>query len=196
MLIAVCVLLAVLLLVGIWVLVTYNGFIRLRNLVEEAWKQVDVELQRRHDLIPNLIETASAAARFERGTLDAVISARNGAHAAAVNPQAGVAVQAAAEQQLSGALGRFFAVAESYPQLQSIQNFVSLQSELANTEDRIAAGRRFYNGNVRELNTKVESAPSNLIAGMFGFARAEYFEIDDPAARAPIDMRGRFDSLG
>lgn len=180
--------------IGLWMLVTYNGFVRLRNLVQEAWKQVDVELQRRHDLIPNLIETASAAAQFERGTLQSVTEARNAAHAAAAG-NAGVAAQSQAEQQLSGALGRFFAVAESYPQLQSIQNFVSLQQELANTEDRIAAGRRFYNGNVRALNTMVQSVPSNIVAKQFGFTQADYFELEDPAARQPIDMRGAFDRL-
>lgn len=126
------------LIIGLWLLTTYNGFVRIRNLVQEAWKQIDVELQRRHDLIPNLIETASAAAQFERDTLQQVTAARNVARDAAATHQ-GVAAQSQAEQQLSGALGRFFAVAESYPQLQSIQNFVALQRELANTEDRIAA---------------------------------------------------------
>lgn len=182
------------LVLGLWLLVTYNGFVRLRNLVQEAWRQIDVELQRRHDLIPNLIETASAAAQFERDTLQSVTNARNAAQQAAAAQQ-GVAAQSHAEQQLSGALGRFFAVAESYPQLQSIQNFVSLQAELANTEDRIAAGRRFYNGNVRALNTKVQTVPSNLVAGWFGIAQAEYFELDDPEARRPIQMRGAFDGL-
>ncbi|MUM19149.1 LemA family protein [Mycobacterium sp. CBMA271] len=182
------------LIVGLWLLTTYNGFVRIRNLVQEAWKQIDVELQRRHDLIPNLIETASAAAQFERDTLQQVTSARNLARDAAATHQ-GVAAQAQAEQQLTGALGRFFAIAESYPQLQSIQNFVALQTELSNTEDRIAAGRRFYNGNVRALNTKVQTVPSNLVAGWFGFTEAEYFELDDPEARKVPNIRGAFDRL-
>lgn len=182
------------LIIGLWLLTTYNGFVRIRNLVQEAWKQIDVELQRRYDLIPNLIETASAAAQFERDTLQQVTAARNVARDAAATHQ-GVAAQSQAEQQLSGALGRFFAVAESYPQLQSIQNFVALQRELANTEDRIAAGRRFYNGNVRALNTKVQTVPSNLVARWFGFTEAEYFELDDPQARNVPTMRGAFDRL-
>lgn len=182
------------LIIGLWLLATYNGFVRIRNLVQEAWKQIEVELQRRHDLIPNLIETASAAAQFERDTLQQVTAARNLARDAATTHQ-GVAAQAQAEQQLSGALGRFFAIAESYPQLQSIQNFVALQGELANTEDRIAAGRRFYNGNVRALNTKVQTVPSNIVAKWFGFTETEYFELDDPAARQVPNIRGAFDRL-
>lgn len=182
------------LIIGLWLLTTYNGFVRIRNLVQEAWKQIDVELQRRHDLIPNLIETASAAAQFERDTLQQVTAARNLARDAAATHR-GVAAQAQAEQQLSGALGRFFAIAESYPQLRSIQNFVALQGELANTEDRIAAGRRFYNGNVRALNTKVQTVPSNIVAKWFGFTEAEYFELDDPAARQVPNVRGAFDRL-
>lgn len=182
------------LIIGLWLLATYNGFVRIRNLVQEAWKQIEVELQRRHDLIPNLIETASAAAQFERDTLQRVTAARNLARDAATTHQ-GVAAQAQAEQQLSGALGRFFAIAESYPQLQSIQNFVALQGELANTEDRIAAGRRFYNGNVRALNTKVQTVPSNIVAKWFGFTETEYFELDDPAARQVPNIRGAFDRL-
>ncbi|AKC40758.1 LemA family protein [Mycolicibacterium phlei] len=180
--------------IGLWLMTTYNGFVRIRNLVQEAWKQIDVELQRRHDLIPNLIETASAAAQFERDTLQQVTAARNLARDAAATHQ-GVTAQAQAEQQLSGALGRFFAIAESYPQLQSIQNFVALQNELANTEDRIAAGRRFYNGNVRALNTKVQTVPSNIVAKWFGFTAADYFELDDPEARKVPNIRGAFDRL-
>ncbi|MBF9318364.1 LemA family protein [Mycobacteroides chelonae] len=180
--------------IGLWLLTTYNGFVRIRNLVQEAWKQIDVELQRRHDLIPNLVEVASTTAQFERDTLQQVTAARNLARDAAATHQ-GVTAQAQAEQQLSGALGRFFAIAESYPQLQSIQNFVALQGELANTEDRIAAGRRFYNGNVRALNTKVQTVPSNIVAKWFGFTAADYFELDDPAARKVPNIRGAFDRL-
>lgn len=193
--VAALVIVGVLVLVGFALVTMYNGLVKLRNLVQESWKQIDVELQRRHDLIPNLIETASAAAQFERSTLEAVVQARNSAMATAQSRSTGVADQSKAEQNLTGALGRFMAVAESYPQLQSIQSFVALQQELADTEDRIAAGRRFYNGNVRALNTKIETVPTNLIANQFGFTKAEYFELDDPAARRPVDMRGAFDGL-
>lgn len=162
-----------------WAIATYNGFVRLRNLVQEAWRQIDVELQRRHDLIPNLVETVKGYAAHERAVFDEVTRAR----ALASGPASGPAEQAAHENVLTQAIGRLFAVAEAYPQLRASENFQQLQSELTNTEDRIAAGRRFYNANVRELNTKVESFPSNLIANMFSFSRAEYFETEDPAVR-------------
>lgn len=164
----------------IWGVVTYNGFVRLRNLVQEAWRQIDVELHRRHDLIPNLVETVKGYAAHERAVFDEVTTAR----AAAATPGSSPAQQAVQENQLTAALGRLFAVAEAYPQLRAAENFLALQAELTNTEDRIAAGRRFYNANVRQLNTKVETFPSNVIAGWFHFTRAEYFEAEDPAVRA------------
>ncbi len=172
----------------IWGVATYNGFVRLRNLVQEAWRQIDVELHRRHDLIPNLVETVKGYAAHERAVFDEVTTAR----AAAAAPGSGPAQQAAQENQLTAALGRLFAVAEAYPQLRAAENFVALQAELTNTEDRIAAGRRFYNANVRQLNTKVETFPPNIIARWFGFSRAEYFETEDPAVRAvpTIDFGG------
>lgn len=177
------VIVVVLLGVLIWAVSTYNGFVRLRNLVQEAWRQIDVELHRRHDLIPNLIETVKGYAAHERGVFEAVTMAR----AAAAQPGATPGEQAGQENDLTQALGRLFAVAEAYPQLRASENFLALQQELTNTEDRIAAGRRFYNANVRELNTKVESFPSNVIAGMFHFVRAEYFEVTDPVMRtAPV----------
>src|SRR5690554_4122169 len=163
-----------------WAIATYNGFVRLRNLVQEAWRQIDVELQRRHDLIPNLVETVKGYAAHERAVFDEVTRAR----ALASGPASGPAEQAAHENVLTQAIGRLFAVAEAYPQLRASENFQQLQSELTNTEDRIAAGRRFYNANVRELNTKVETFPPNLIAKMFDFTQAEYFEAEDPAVRA------------
>ncbi len=163
-----------------WAVSSYNALIRLRNMVEEAWRQIDVELTRRHDLIPNLVETVKGYASHEKETLDAVIRARN----AAVSPGAGPAQQAAEEGALSSALGRLFALSEAYPDLKANQNFLSLQGELSQTEDRIAAGRRFYNANVRALNTKVESVPSNIVAGFAKVTKAEYFEADDPAVRA------------
>lgn len=178
--IALLVIVALVVIVGIWVIATYNGFVRLRNLVQEAWRQIDVELHRRHDLIPNLIESVKGYAAHERQVFDEVTRARSAAVGGASNP----AVQAQQENALTQALGRLFAVAEAYPVLRASENFQQLQAELTNTEDRIAAGRRFYNANVRTLNTKVESFPSNVIAGMFSFTRAEYFETEDPAVRA------------
>lgn len=178
-LIVMIVVLAVLVILGLWAAGVYNGLVRLRNLVQEAWRQIDVELKRRHDLIPNLVETVKGYASHERDTLDAVVAAR----AAAVTPNTSVQEQAVAEGALSASLGRLFAVAEAYPNLKANQNFLALQTELTETEDRVAAGRRFYNANVRELNTRVESFPSNLFAGAFHFRRADYFEITDATQR-------------
>ena len=168
----------------IWGVATYNGFVRLRNLVQEAWRQIDVELHRRHDLIPNLVESVKGYAAHERGVFDEVARAR----AAAAGPASGPAEQAAQENQLTQALGRLFAVAEAYPVLRASENFQQLQAELTNTEDRIAAGRRFYNANVRELNTKVETFPPNIIANMFHIERAEYFEVEEPSVRAAPEV--------
>lgn len=164
---------------AIWAIAQYNGLVRLRNLVQEAWRQIDVELQRRHDLIPNLVETVKGYAKHEASTFEAVTQAR----AAAAAPGSTPAEQAQQENILTQALGRLFAVAEAYPQLMANQNFLQLQTELTNTEDRVAAGRRFYNANVRTLNTKIETFPTMIIAKMFGFTQAEYFETEDPAAR-------------
>jgi LemA protein len=173
------VLLVVLVVVVLWAIAQYNGLVRLRNLVQEAWRQIDVELQRRHDLIPNLVETVKGYAKHERETLEAVTQAR----AAAATPGSSPAEQAAQENILTQALGRLFALAEAYPDLKANQNFLQLQQELTNTEDRVAAGRRFYNANVRTLNIKIETFPTLLIAKLFGFTQAEYFEVEEPAAR-------------
>jgi LemA protein len=178
--IAIVVIVALLVIVLLWGVAIYNGLVRLRNLVQEAWRQIDVELTRRHDLIPNLVESVKGYAAHERGVFDEVTQARAAASSGGQSP----AQQAATENQLTQALGHLFAVAENYPVLRASENFQQLQAELTNTEDRIAAGRRFYNANVRELNTKVESFPSNVVAGMFHFVRAEYFETEDPAVRA------------
>jgi LemA protein len=169
------------LLVVLWGVFTYNGLVRLRNQVQEAWRQIDVELTRRHDLIPNLVETVKGYASHERETLDAVVRAR----AAATAPGATVAQQAQQEGELSQALGRLMAISEAYPDLKANQNFMALQAELGSTEDRIASGRRFYNANVRELNTKIESVPSNIIAGMGNFKQADYFEAQGQVRSAP-----------
>jgi len=173
------IIIAVVAIFAIWAVAQYNGLVKLRNLVQEAWKQIDVELQRRHDLIPNLVETVKGYAAHEKGTFEEVTNAR----AAASTPGSSPAVQAAQENVLTQALGKLFAVVENYPELKANVNFQQLQAELTNTEDRIAAGRRFYNANVRTLNTKIETFPTNIVAGMFGFKQAEYFETADDAAR-------------
>lgn len=177
--IALFVLLGLVVILALWVIALYNALVRLRNLVQESWKQIDVELQRRHDLIPNLVETVKGYAKHEKETFENVTQAR----AAAAAPGSSPAEQAAQENVLTQALGRLFAVAEAYPTLKADVNFQQLQQELTNTEDRIAAGRRFYNANVREFNTKIEVFPSNIVAGMFSFTKAEYFETDTPEAR-------------
>ena len=171
---------ALVLLGGLAFVVSYNRFVRQRNLVQESWRQVDVELHRRHDLIPNLVEAVRTYANHERQVFEDVSRLRN----AAVSGGSDLTSRAEHESQLSGALRQLFAVSEAYPQLRSDAAFVSLQRQLAETEDRIAAGRRFYNANVRAYNTRVESVPSNLIAGMFDFVKAEYFEVEDAEVRA------------
>ena len=164
-----------------WAIATYNGLITLRNLVQEAWRQIDVELTRRHDLIGNLVETVKGYAAHERGTLEDVIKARAGAMAPGQSP----AQQAESENMLSQALGRLLAIAEAYPDLKANQNFMALQTELTSTEDRIASARRYYNATVRDLNTKVETVPSNIIAGMFHFEQAQYFQADEGSRQVP-----------
>jgi len=179
-------------LVAIGYVVSYNRFVRQRNLVQESWRQIDVELTRRHDLIPNLVETVKGYAAHERTVLEAVTAARTTAITAVGT--AGPAAQAQAENALGRSLGGLFAVAENYPTLKADTNFLELQRQLAETEDRIAAGRRFYNGNVRALNTRIEAFPSSVVANMGHFTPAEYFETEDPAVRAPVTVD--FGSLG
>ena len=159
----------------------YNGLIKLRNLVEESWRQIDVELTRRHDLIGNLVETVKGYAAHERGTLEDVIKARAGA----MTPGQSPGQQAESENILSQALGRLIALAEAYPDLKANENFMALQAELTSTEDRIASARRYYNATVRDLNTKVETVPSNIVAGLFTIERAEYFEAVGEQREAP-----------
>ncbi|MFD3704771.1 LemA family protein [Nocardia sp. NPDC058658] len=175
------------LIVVLWYFAAYNDFVRLRNLVAESWKQIDVELQRRHDLVPNLVATVERSAAFERGTLAAVIEARN--RARALTGTAGdVASVADAENALTTALGRVQMLAEQYPELGTVRNYAALQRELADLEDRIAASRRLYNANVRALNTKVESAPAMLVASLHHVSAVEYFELSEAQARAVIDV--------
>jgi LemA protein len=178
--------LVVVLLVVIGLAVSYNRFVRQRNLVAESWRQIDVELQRRHDLVPSLVETVKAYATHERQVFDDITQARAAAMQARSNAENDRAQRATAENALSRAVVGVVAVAESYPQLKASENFLALQHELVETEDRIAAGRRFYNGNVRALNTRVQAFPSNLVASMFHFAAAEYFELADPGARQAV----------
>jgi LemA protein len=175
---------AIVVLIALAVVASYNRFVRQRNLVQESWRQVDVELNRRHDLIPNLVETVKGYATQERTVLQTVTEARTNAVQTLQAQAAGVTQQAQAENNLGRALNGLFAVAENYPDLKSSANFLALQQQLAETEDRIAAGRRFYNANVRALNTRVESFPSNLVASSFGFHKEEYFEVEDEAVRA------------
>jgi len=168
-----------------WFIATYNRLVAQRNQVQAAGAQIDVQLKRRHDLIPNLVETVKGYAAHERGTLDAVVVARQGA-AAAVG--AGRAEQAAAEGVLTQSLGRLLAVAEAYPDLKANQNFLALQGELAVTEDKIAYSRQFLNSAVQTINTTIQSVPSNLVAGIGGFRPAEYFEAADDE-RGSVSVR-------
>lgn len=171
---------------------TYNRFVRQRNTVEESWRQIDVELQRRHDLIGNLVEVTKAAARFEQQTLTQVVQARTRAVAA---QGAGPAEQGQAEQALNGALANFFAVAEQYPDLKANQDFLYLQQQVVGTEDRIAAGRGAYNGNVRDYNTRFDTFPSSVVANVGKFQKKDYYEVDDPNVRAAPSLKGAFGSL-
>lgn len=172
---------------GLYAVSLYNGFQRDRNLIQESWRQIDVELNRRYDLIPRLVETVRAYAAHERNTLEGVTRMRN--QAASLAQHGGTAAQRAqAEEQLSEAVRNLIVSVEAYPQLQSNQNFLELQRELTDTEDRIAAGRRFYNANVRNYNTKIDSFPSNILAGMYKFEKATYFEVNDAEVRRAPDV--------
>jgi LemA protein len=162
----------------IYVITTFNSLIRLRNRAEEGFSDIDVQLKRRHDLIPNLVETVKGYASHERQVLENVTAARSTAVAAS-GPEA----QAQAENALTGALRQLFAVAENYPDLKASSNFLELQNELTDTEDKIQAARRFYNMTVRDLNIKIESFPSSVIANMRAVQKREFFEIDEPADR-------------
>lgn len=162
----------------------YNALVRLRNRCQNAWAQVDVQLRRRYDLIPNLVETVKGYAKHEQETFQKVTEARSNA----MNAQT-VQEQGKAENMLTGALKSLFAVAESYPDLKANQNFLMLQEELAGTEGKIAYARQFYNDSVMKFNTKQQVFPSNIIANMFNFEEMEYFEIDEEEAREPIEVK-------
>jgi len=177
----------VLVLLIVWALTTYNKLVRQRNQVRASWAQIDVQLKRRTDLIPNLVETVRGYAAHERGTLDAVIQARNSAMATA-GAGAPPAARAQAENALTQTLGRLFALAEGYPNLKANENFLGLQSELANTEDKIAYARQFYNSAVQTYNTSIQTIPTNIVAGMGGFRQEDLFEVAG-AERGPVQVR-------
>jgi len=178
----------------IYLIAIYNGLVSLRNRVKNGFSQIDVQLQRRYDLIPNLVETAKAYLKHERETLEAVINARNQAQAAAnraeKDPTDAGAIRelAGAEAVLGGAMGRFFALAEAYPDLKANQNMMQLTEELSSTENRIAFSRQAYNDAVMTYNTKCESFPDNLVAGKFGFKQAELLELEDKEARKAVKV--------
>lgn len=174
---------AVVAVIVVWTIMTYNGFVKLTQRTKEAWADIDVQLKRRYDLIPNLVETVKGYAAHEQGTFDAVTKARAEATSVHVDPAnitpEQIQAMAGAEQALTGALGKLLAVAEAYPDLKANQNFGQLQTELSDTENKIQAARRFYNGNVRDLAIKLQSFPSNIIGNMFGFKEEEYFELEE-----------------
>lgn len=178
-----------------WFVGAYNGLVNLRNRVKNAFAQIDVQLKRRYDLIPNLVETAKGYLSHERGTLEAVIAARNSASGArervASDPADPDAMRklAAAEAGLSGVLGRFFALSEAYPDLKANQNMMQLSEELSSTENKIAFARQAFNDAVLSYNNKCEMLPSNIVAGMFGFQKAEFFEVEDTGERDPVKVQ-------
>lgn len=178
------IILGIVTMIAVWLIVVYNSLVRAKNRVKESWSDVDVQLKRRYDLIPNLVETVKGYAAHESGTLDKVINAR----AKAMGAQ-GPAAKAQAENELSGTLKSLFALSEAYPQLRAVEAFTNLQSELSDTENKIQAARRFYNSNVLVLNTKLETFPNNLIAGPFGFSKSTFFELENSAEREPVKVQ-------
>jgi len=178
------VLLVVVALLVFWLVGAYNKLISLKNQVANAWKQIDVQLKRRHDLIPNLVSTVKGAMQFERETLEAVVAARNQAITVQQAPGVHVSETAAAESQLTGALGRLLAVVEAYPDLKATGNVAQLQEELTSTENKIAFARQLYNDTATQYNTKQQQFPTNLVAGMAGASLSELWEITNEAERA------------
>jgi LemA protein len=168
----------------VWLIFTFNFLVTLRNRTQEAWADIDVQLKRRYDLIPNLVETVKGYAAHERELFEKVTEARARAMGAGTMGE-----RAEAENMLSSTLKSLFAVAENYPELKASQNFLELQRELTDTEDKIQAARRFYNGNVRDLNTKIETFPTNIIAQSLGFKKMEFFELAEEVAREPVKVK-------
>ena len=176
---------AIIVVLALFLWATYNGLVTLKVRVDEAWSDITVQLKRRLDLIPNLVNSVKGYAAHESGVFEKVTEAR----ANALNAK-GVKETAAAENEFEGALKSLFAVAEAYPDLKANQNFLQLQQELVDTEDKIQASRRFYNGGVRDLNTKIQIFPNNIFAGMLGFKQREFFEVEDlAAANKPVDVQ-------
>ena len=164
--------------IGLWFMLTYNGLVKLRNQVRNAWSQIDVQLKRRYDLIPNLVETVKGYASHERETLEQVVQARQqGIDATSVGEQG------RAENMITGALRQLFALSEAYPDLKANQNFLQLQEELASTENKIGFARQYYNDTVQQFNTRQQQFPANMVAGMLGFEASDFFEVEEPEAR-------------
>lgn len=181
--IAVIVIVVIVIVLAVIVAATYNGLVQARNRCDEAWSSIDVQLKRRHDLIPNLVETVKGYASHESEAFEKVSNARAAAMSAKTPGESGVA-----EGFLSQALGGLFAIAEAYPQLRAVESFTQLQAELSNTEDQIAGARRLYNGNVQTYLTKIQQFPGALVAGPFKFEERDYFELDQPADREPVKV--------
>lgn len=182
---ALWIILGIVVVVALFLWITYNALVKLKIRVDEAWSDITVQLKRRFDLIPNLVNSVKGYAKHESSVFEEVTAAR----ANALNAQ-GVKETAQAENMLEGALKSLFAVAEAYPDLKASQNFVELQQELVDTEDKIQASRRFYNGGVRDLNTKIKIFPNNIFAGMLGFTERDFFEVEDMASvEKPVDVK-------
>jgi len=181
------VLLGLVVVIGLMVVTLYNGLIRLKNRVDEAWSDIDVQLKRRYDLIPNLVETVKGYAAHEQATFEKVIQARNAAMSAQSSGDA--EARGKAEETLSGTLKSIFALAENYPDLKANQNFLELQRELADTENKIQASRRFYNGNVRDFNTKIQVFPNNIIAGWLKFTARKFFEVENEVEKQNVQVK-------
>ena len=170
----------------LWAIYIYNGFVSLKNRAQEAWADIEVQLKRRYDLIPNLVNTVKGYATHESSAFESVTKARS----MAMGASGPTKEHAQAENMLSGALKSLFAISEAYPDLKANTNFLELQRELSDTENKIQAARRFYNANVRDLNTKIESFPSNILAGIFRFSKIEFFDLaDNDAAQNPVEVK-------
>lgn len=182
--VVIIIILVIVVIIALMAMSSYNGFVKSRNMIQESWRQIDVELNRRYELLPNLVETVRGYAAHERNTLEDITRLRGQAQQIA-SADGALPSQARSdvEQAISGAVRNLIVSVEAYPDLKSNQNFLELQRQLTETEDRIAAGRRFYNANVRVYNTRIESVPSNLIANTFKFSKATYFEVNDPSVR-------------
>ncbi len=181
------IILAIVAVIALWLIAVYNGFVKIKNQAAEAWADIDVQLKRRYDLIPNLVNTVKGYAAHEQGTFDKITQARTMAMQAGT-----VSEKGNAENMLTGALKSLFAVAESYPDLKANQNFLELQRELSDTENKVQAARRFYNANIRDFKIKLSAFPSNLVGSMFGFSAPEFFELAEnqkAAAAEPVKVQ-------